>query len=337
MDPSVQFTITRPVQTILKEQLFLRVVFLSIKVYTAESGKISTDINYKETNTHDYLHYNSHHPTHIKNNIPFVLAKNIIVTTSDGEIMEKNLEDLTSWLLSCGYPIQVIKKGIHNARLQGPAPPPAEKVTIPFVSTYFSNLEGSNIIETTKNLIQNSKNSRIQEAFKNVRFIHAQRQPPNILQRVTNAKFITAERKLRPGIWRCGRYCKICELYLQECTSFETANGVIWTVNCHAHCNSINVLYYLVCAFCNQESYTGKTDVLRDRTNNHITCMRHGTGSNLFDKHVYECSKKVGKPHNEPFFKLYIFMVMSDYNKLRNQERRLHLLNYDTINASPRT
>ena len=66
MDPSVQFTITRPVQTILKEQLFLRVVFLSIKVYSAESGKISTDINYKETNTHDYLHYNSHHPTHIK-------------------------------------------------------------------------------------------------------------------------------------------------------------------------------------------------------------------------------------------------------------------------------
>ena len=33
----------------------------------------------KETNTHDYLRYDSHHPDHVKNNIPFTLAKKIIV------------------------------------------------------------------------------------------------------------------------------------------------------------------------------------------------------------------------------------------------------------------
>ena len=44
--------------------------------------------------------------------------------------------------------------------------------------------------------------------------------------------------------------------------------------------------------------------------------------------------QKTEKRYDEPFFKLYAFMVLSDYNKLRNQERRLHLLNYDTINAS---
>ena len=31
-------------------------------------GKIETDIYYKDTNSHDYLHYNSHHPEHVKNN-----------------------------------------------------------------------------------------------------------------------------------------------------------------------------------------------------------------------------------------------------------------------------
>ena len=128
--------------------------------------------------------------------------------------------------------------------------------------------------------------------------------------------------------------CKICELYLQECTSFATAGGKIWTVNCYAHCNSLNVLYYLVCNFCDYESYTGKTDVVRDRTNNHISCIRNGSGSNKFDKHVHLCSSKQKKPLKEPFFKLYIFMVMNDYNKLRNMERRLHLLNYDTMNAT---
>ena len=44
-----------------------------------EHGKVETDIYYKKINNHEYLNYNSHHPTHIKNNIPFNLAKRIIV------------------------------------------------------------------------------------------------------------------------------------------------------------------------------------------------------------------------------------------------------------------
>ena len=165
-------------------------------------------------------------------------------------------------------------------------------------------------------------------------FIHARRQPPNILRNITNTKFITKEEQNIHGITLCVRYCKICEIYLQECTSFLTANGKEWTIKCHITRDSKNVLYYLVCAFCNEESYTGKTDDMRERTNNHISCIRHGTGSNKFDKHVHNCSKEKRKKHDEPFFKLYAFMVLNDYNKLRNQERRLHLLNYDTINAT---
>ena len=100
--------------------------------------------------------------------------------------MEKNLQDLNMWLLNCGYPKEIIHRGIHNARLQGPAPPPAQKITIPFISTYYSNFESSNIIDTAKSLIQNSKNTRIQAAFNNVEFIHEHREPPNFLQQVTN-------------------------------------------------------------------------------------------------------------------------------------------------------
>ena len=335
MHPQIQFTITKPTQAMIKEKIFHYNEFLSIKVYVSESGDILTDIHYKETNTHDYLHYESHHPIHIKNNIPYVLAKNIIVATSDDDMTENNLKDLVSWLLNCGYPLQVINRGIHNARLQGPAPPPEVKTTIPFISTYFSNYDSSNILDTTKNLIENSKNPRIQEAFKDAKFIHARRQPPNILQKVTNAKFITSEDEKICGITLCGRSnCKICKLYLQECSSFTTANGKLWTIKCHVKCSSLNVLYYLVCVFCDKESYTGKTDNIRDRTNNHISCIRHDSGDNKFDHHVHNCAIKKGKTLTEPFFKLFAFMTMNTYEKLRNQERRLHLLNYDTMNAT---
>ena len=50
-------------------------IFLSLKVITTENGDILTDIYYKATNTHDYLSYDSHHPQHVKDNIPYVLAK----------------------------------------------------------------------------------------------------------------------------------------------------------------------------------------------------------------------------------------------------------------------
>ena len=57
--------------------------FLDITVLLHENGYVETDIFYKETNTHDYLNYHSHHPNHIKYNIPFNLGKHILVFVSD--------------------------------------------------------------------------------------------------------------------------------------------------------------------------------------------------------------------------------------------------------------
>ena len=70
--------------------------------------------------------------------------------------------------------------------------------------------------------------------------------------------------------------------------------------------------------------------------NNHITACRHGNSTDRFDNHVFNCSKRHNLPHEEPFFKLYIYMVLSNYNKLRNYERKLHLQGHDTMN-SPHT
>ena len=334
MDPSIQFTITRPVTTVLKGQYAEVNNFLSLKVYKTPTGKIITDVFYKETNTHEYLHFDSHHPSHIKNNIPYCLAKTIIVSTSDGTMMEDNLSDLTLWLLNCGYPQRIIEKGIFNARLQGPAPPPNQKTKIPFISTYYSNYNSNNILDITRSLIQNSKNARIQQVFRDVEFIHGKRQPPNILRQISNSAFITDTQKKENGIFHCSNSkCKICSLYLQACKSFTTRRGV-WDVKCHVNCNSKNALYYQVCNFCNRVSNTGKTDNLRERTNNHITGSRHGTTTNLFDQHNFECPREQGIQPTEPFFKLYVFMTTNDYSKLLAMERNLHLQNHDTINSS---
>ena len=189
-------------------------------------------------------------------------------------------------------------------------------------------------------MIGNSKNKRIQEAFKDVQFITSYRQPPSLLRQITNAEFITSVEEATRGISLCkNSACKICKMYLQKCDSFETANGTIWQIKCHIDCNSKNVLYYQVCNFCSKVSNVGKTDDLRERTNNHISCCRHGSGTDIFDLHVHECAKlqnrfleKKTYIQYEPYFKLYIFMKLRDYSALRSHERRLHLQGHDTIN-----
>ena len=99
--------------------------FLEITVLLHENGYIETDIFYKETNTHDYLNYNSHHSNHIKHNIPFNLEKRILILESGKQKVALRLKELRKWLLNCAYSESVIDKSFFSAKLQGPANKPA--------------------------------------------------------------------------------------------------------------------------------------------------------------------------------------------------------------------
>ena len=90
----------------------------------------------------------------------------------------------------------------------------------------------------------------------------------------------------------------------------------------------------MVCIFCSKETYIGKTDDGRERTNNHITGCRHGSTGNDFDLHVHQCASEKGMPLVEPFFKYYILMVCNSYHKLLAYESDLHARGFDTINNS---
>ena len=130
LHPSIRYTMVESIETTINGIKVWKLVFLSLVIYLCEKGFIWTDVSYKETNTHDYLHYLSHHPHHIKRNIPHCLAKRIVVFTSKQDQMEKNLLDLRQWLTKCGYPEDVISKGFSTASLQGPAPLKSTKVIV---------------------------------------------------------------------------------------------------------------------------------------------------------------------------------------------------------------
>ena len=94
LHPKIQFTMEHS-----REKL----PFLDILVFK-NGNKLSTDIYYKPTDTHQYLNFKSCHPRHVKNNIPYCLAKRICTIVIEKELRKQRLEELTIFLRKQNYP-----------------------------------------------------------------------------------------------------------------------------------------------------------------------------------------------------------------------------------------
>ena len=327
LDRNLKYTVQRGVVVCNTESTN----FMSIKLTLHDGRRVETELYYKETNNHHYLEYSSFHAKHVKDNIPYNFFKKIIVFTSDPEKERLEIERMKNWLHKCGYPKFVVDKGLHNSKLQGPAPAPAtKKELIPFVTQHCSNYSCNLVTKKLKLLIENCPDQSTKNFFKDRDIVNAVRQPPNILRQLTSAKFDSHETSLTtPGTFKCGfSGCKICAMYLQECQTVTGNNGVVWQIQSRLTCHSRMVVYYLVCLGCGYFSKVGKTNVLRDRTNNHISESKSGETTDLFDKHVYSCKRD----HLEPVFKLYVLMEVNHYDKLLVYEDFFHKQGFDICN-----
>ena len=78
--------------------------FLDVKIILHEDNSVGTNIYYKPRNTHDYLPFDSAHPDHTKNNIPYNLAKRIIVFVPNPEKVIICSDELRQFLKERKYP-----------------------------------------------------------------------------------------------------------------------------------------------------------------------------------------------------------------------------------------
>ena len=334
LDPNIRFTLEKAKNILDKNSIIQILNFLDISILLHENGEIETDIFYKETNSHDYLNYESHHPQHIKDNIPYNLAKRIIVFCTNYEKEKQRLDELKKWLINCGYPNKLIDKKFHNARLQGPANKSTindQKIT--FISTFSSKYDPKNIAKKCENLLNNSKNDKIKSIFKDVRIISALRQPKNLLRQLTSAKFESNPSPRLVGLKKCAsKKCLLCKMYIIECSSFITSNNVKWDIKTEITCNSINVIYFLTCLCCKITTYIGKTNNMRKRMNCHISEIRTENTTDKFDIHVIKC-KKDNQIIKEPFFTIKALIQLPDERLLLPYEAYFHSLGFDTMNS----
>ena len=97
---------------------------------------------YKDTNTHDYLPYDSAHPESCRKNISYNLAKRIIIVVTELEKVKLRLNKLKILLKSNKYPDYIISSVFYKAKLQSPASKPKNNFNnILFVTTFHKDTE----------------------------------------------------------------------------------------------------------------------------------------------------------------------------------------------------
>ena len=253
--------------------------FLDILIQRDNSG-IWMDLYHKPTHTQQCLPYSTSHPKHCLKNVSFVIAK--------------HLRELNEIFRTCDYPKKIVEIGIQKVlkipQMELRQPKPIENNSnLTFISTF--NPNNPKIFDLVKSgvntLVENNVNG-----FKNIRLIHAKRQPPNLKRILTNSLFTNKT----AGVFKCsGSRCLSCQqLLLGILYTFKNV-GKQFFLKMKMTCDSRNLIYVVICPTCREE-YIGETGTgdskLRDRVRIYRQHIRQPEHEKLkVEKHLRTCGK----------------------------------------------
>ena len=173
------------------------------------------------------------------------------------------------------------------------------------------------------------------KAFHDKKPLVTSRQSPNLRSMLVKAKFSLNPNPVLPkliGLYPCGK-CKFCSTgYIKHTTEFTLRHRkktITWNYTRYFSCDSINVLYVLLCNHC-PDNYLGKTQIVKPRISKHASDVRIPTNSNCRKcaEHIRECSGL-----REPYFSYYPFFYVDDPALRHFMEKRFILKWKPTLNS----
>ena len=249
--------------------------FLDVLV-KKDGNVLFTDLFVKETDSHQFLHFDSCHPYHTKKAIPYSQALRMRRICSDNEAFERRVTDLKHWLTSRGHKISLIDSQIDKARgldrdnlLLEASERFTDRNRVYLVLTYHPALSKRiyDIIRENQNILQvNEEHRRVFSCLPLVSF-----------RKGKTLKDVLVRSKLRvedfqPGSCnKCNRPNCLVDGFLDTSDTFtNAASDRVFTLRKGAlNCNSKFVVYKLRCKVCTKQ-YVGSTVTkFRARFNNY--------------------------------------------------------------------
>ena len=239
----------------MPHNIYIQYIYVYIKQQTF--FRLSTDIYYKTTDTHQYLDFISH-PRHPRINIPYNLARRLWTIVDDEKVRDARLKELQLILLKRNYPKELVHTSISKAKtlnqleLRTVQPKQTTDNSVTLVTTFNPKNPIINpLIEIGLTVLKNS--SRLKLALQGISFVYRTRQPANLKQILTRSKFSD---KVEGIVSKCrDKRCITCkQLMVGKMFTFKSTNQefkIKKSMNCNAR--FLSYMYVLTCKVCGED------------------------------------------------------------------------------------
>lgn len=289
--------------------------FLDVTV-TIEDGELTTKLYRKPTDRQQYLRYQSDHPHHCKNSIPYSQAHRFKRICSKSEDFTTNAKNLKTMLEGQGYPARVTDDAIKKAEalnrvdLIANRPPQRDLQRTDLCLTYSTNFPNvKNILKRHYNILEQSE--RLKRAFPSVPGV-VYRRSRNLKDTLVNARTnsLSAHNECRPCL---KPRCLVCKAMQQTSTAQSSNSEYSLKIRGNMTCDTSNVIYLIECNVCRMQ-YIGQTGTsFRLRFNNHKAHAK--------TRPTLPLSRHLSLPDHS-FDKLSVTLLETGFRSNREREQR---------------
>lgn len=289
-DPFIKFTNTGLVRELN---------VLDTTVSYNDKEKLKVKLFTKPTDRKMLLNFNSSHPLHIKKALPYMMARRVVMISSENEDKWKELLTLGEVFFRRGYPMRIIKEGFMKAlKLTREDCLNSERKKVSqhqddsfFVTKFLSAINWKELKSNVRNLKEKTGLKRgVKFAYRNDR---------SLKSLLVHTRLTNNEKKNNKKKRFCGRKnCPICK----DVGVFQSGNLQLGRktiqLSCNFGCKEDNVVYFLFCEKCSLGYVGATTRELSKRFSEHVGKMKNNVKEiqtvHLHFKEKSGCTPKIG-------------------------------------------
>ena len=237
--------------------------FLDILI-KLEHGIITTDLYTKATDAHSYLQYDSCHPSHCKNSIPFSQFMRLRRICSSDTKFDTQAKQMAKHFKHRGYPKKIIREAQTKARSIDRKDaliykPKQQQNRVPFIVTHNPlNPPLRTWHNTHFDLLK--ANQRLKKAIPDLPIL-GERKCKSLRHLLMPSQLPRVNSAGPPGCQTCDKQrCIICRDHLVSGRTFTSdRTGESFNIRECMTCTTSGIIYLLYCAKCKYAQYTGET------------------------------------------------------------------------------
>ena len=261
---------------------YKKIEFLDLEI-SIEEGRLKTNLFIKPSNKQLYLEFNSNHPSHCREGIPYSQALRVVERCTTPEDQDTQLVNLKEKLLARKYPEKIIEEKFTSAKKKNRREmifgrknkKNDDKIRLIFTHNKI-NPPVHMWMRQCKDLL--TKNDEAKALGNRIQI--STRQPKNLLRMAGGYRGEQGVQKIPndAGCFKCNR-CKVsCPILNQTKTFSSTNTGKSYKIRQHLDCTSDWLIYLSTCKKCKGQ-YVGKSKTpFKLRHSNHKQEIKKSVG-----------------------------------------------------------